>query len=110
MARQLDLVFHALSDGTRRSILRFVSQQEHSVGAIAEQFPISLAAVSKHLKVLDEAALISRRREGRSQVVSLNAQSLRPAEQWLAYYENFWTQQLDALQTYLEGDSNANSR
>jgi DNA-binding transcriptional ArsR family regulator len=108
--QQLDRIFHALSDETRRAILRLLSRAEHTVGAIAEQFPISLAAVSKHLQVLDSAALISRRRDGRSQIVRLNAQSLRPAEAWLAYYETFWTQQIDALQNYLEnnqGESDA---
>ena len=102
--QQLDLVFHALADETRRAILRLLSRAEHTVGELAERFPMSLAAVSKHLQVLDRAALIARKRVGRTQVIRLNATGLRPAEEWLAYYETFWTQQLDALQTYLEGE------
>jgi DNA-binding transcriptional ArsR family regulator len=65
---------------------------------------MSLAAVSKHLKVLESAELIARERRGSFQIVRLNAATLRPAEEWLAYYEKFWTRQLDALQTYLEGE------
>ncbi len=67
---------------------------------------MSLAAVSKHLNVLEAAELIARERRGSFQIVRLNAKSLKPAEEWLAYYETFWNRQLDALQTYLEGEEN----
>jgi DNA-binding transcriptional ArsR family regulator len=69
---------------------------------------MSLAAVSKHLKVLEAAELIARERRGSFQIVRLRANGLRPAEEWLAYYEQFWSAQLDALQTYLEGESDGN--
>lgn len=75
------------------------------MGELALQFPISLAAVSKHLKVLEAAKLIDREKRGSFGIVRLNAANLRPAEEWLAYYERFWTRQLDALGTYLEGES-----
>ena len=106
---RLDSIFHALSDPTRRSILRDLAEGEKTVGAIAEPYSMSLAAVSKHLQVLDRARLISRMRRGNFQVVRLNAPNLQPAEQWLAYYERFWTQQLDALQTYLEGENHGSA-
>ncbi len=102
--QRLDVVFHALSDRTRRTILRAVSTEARSVGEIARPFPVSLAAVSKHLKVLEAAELVTRERRGTTQMVRLNARAMRPADEWLAYYERFWTQQLDALQTYLEGE------
>ena len=101
-AVRLDSIFHALSDATRRSILRDVSAQEKTVGEVARPYRMSLAAVSKHLKVLEGAELIARERRGSFQIVRLKAQSLRPAEEWLAYYETFWTGQLDRLQTHLE--------
>ena len=69
---------------------------------IARPYPVSLAAVSKHLKVLEAAELIEREKRGSYQMVRLNAKTLRSAEEWLAYYEKFWTRQIDALQTYLE--------
>jgi DNA-binding transcriptional ArsR family regulator len=103
-AAHLDSIFHALSDATRRSILRDIAQKEKTVGEIAKPYPVSLAAVSKHLKVLEAAELIEREKRGSFQMVRLNAKTLRSAEQWLAYYEKFWSSQLDALQTYLEGE------
>ena len=107
---QLDSIFHALSDATRRSILRDIAEAEKTVTEIARPYPVSLAAVSKHLKVLEAAELIERQKRGSYQMVRLNAKALRSAEQWLAYYERFWTMQLDALQTYLEkGEGNGHT-
>ena len=104
-AARLDSLFHALSDETRRSILRTVSRREQTVGEIAKPYRMSLAAVSKHLKVLESAELIARERRGNFQIVRLNAPALRPATEWLAYYETFWNRQLDALQNLLEGET-----
>ncbi len=101
---RLDSVFHALSDPTRRSILRAVASEERTVGEIAKPYRMSLAAVSKHLKVLESAELIARERRGSFQIVRLNATALKPANEWLATYETFWNRQLDALQTLLEGE------
>ena len=101
-AAKLDLIFHALSDATRRSILKGVAKNEKTVSEIAEPYRMSLAAVSKHLKVLEAAKLIQRRKEGSFQIVSLNAKSLKTAEQWISYYQQFWSSRLDALQVLLE--------
>jgi DNA-binding transcriptional ArsR family regulator len=104
-AVRLDSIFHALSDSTRRSILRDISAKEKTVGEVARPYRISLAAVSKHLNVLESAELIARERRGSFQIVRLRAQNLRLAEEWLTWYEKFWNRQLDALQSYLEGES-----
>lgn len=109
-AARLDSIFHALSDSTRRAILRDVSRREKTVGEIAKPYRMSLAAVSKHLKVLETANLVARERRGNFQIVRMNARTLKPAEEWLAYYETFWNQQIDALQTYLEGDEHESKR
>jgi DNA-binding transcriptional ArsR family regulator len=106
-AVRLDSIFHALSDSTRRAILRDVSKQGKTVGEIAKPHLMSLAAVSKHLKVLEAAELIARERRGSFQIVRLKAANLRPAEEWLAYYERFWSRQLDALQAQLEREENS---
>lgn len=74
------------------------------MGELARPHRMSLAAVSKHLKVLESAELIARERRGNFQIVRLNAINLKPAEEWLAYYETFWNRQLVALQTYLEDE------
>ncbi len=99
---RLDAVFHALADGTRRAILREVTHSERAVGELARPFPISLAAVSKHLQVLERAQLVRIERRGSHRMVHLNPQSFRAAQDWLAFYETFWTERLDALQTHLE--------
>jgi DNA-binding transcriptional ArsR family regulator len=104
-AARLDSVFHALADETRRSILRDVSAGEKTVSEVAKPYAMSLAAVSKHLNVLEEAELIARQRRGSFQIVRLKANGLRPAEEWLAFYERFWNEQIDALQSYLEGET-----
>jgi DNA-binding transcriptional ArsR family regulator len=110
-AVRLDSIFHALSDSTRRAILRDVSSKEKTVGEVAKPYAMSLAAVSKHLKVLEEAELIARERRGSFQIVKLNAKSLRPADDWLAFYEKFWNRQIDALQSYLEkGEDDGDKR
>lgn len=101
-ALRLDDVFHALADTTRRSILRDVATGEKTVGQIAKPFPVSLAAISKHLKVLEGARLIHRQKKGSFQMVRINAAPMKEAEQWLAYYEKFWNQQLDALADLME--------
>ena len=102
-AAQLDSIFHALSDATRRAILRDIAGVEKTVSEIAKPYSVSLAAVSKHLKVLEAAELIQREKRGSYQMVRLNAKTLRSAEQWLTYYEKFWSTQLDRLQSHLEG-------
>jgi DNA-binding transcriptional ArsR family regulator len=101
----LDSIFHALSDATRRAILRDLSRHEKPVGDVAKPYPISLAAVSKHLEVLERANLIHRERQGNYRIVRLNPQTLRAAQDWLAFYETFWQGRLDALQTHLESAS-----
>lgn len=99
---RLDGVFHALSDSTRRSILRRVASGEKTVGEIAKPYQVSLAAISKHLKVLEAADLVQREKRGSFQIVRLNARPMKEAERWLAYYERFWTHQLDALEELLD--------
>src|ERR1700761_36059 len=100
-AARLDSIFHALSDSTRRSILRDIATREKTVSEIAKPHSMSLAAVSKHLKVLESAELIARQRRGSFHIVRLQAQSLKAAEEWIAFYSRFWNQSLDNLEKYL---------
>ena len=101
-AKKLDRIFHALSDQTRRAILVDVSKGENTVGDLAKPYNMSLAAVSKHLNVLEEAGLIDRKKVGSFRVVSLKAESLKTANEWLSYYGQFWNEKLDALQMFIE--------
>lgn len=102
---QLDAVFHALGDPTRRMMLRRLVQGELTVGQLAEPFEMSLAAASKHIKALESAGLISREVMGRVHVCRLDAGPLRAADEWLRYYENFWTARLDRLEALLRQDA-----
>lgn len=99
--QHLDSVFHALSDSTRRAILRDISAGEKTVGEIAEPYHVSLAAVSKHLKVLEKAELIHREKRGSFQFVRINARPMKQADRWLSFYEKFWSARLNALDKYL---------
>ena len=106
---RLDAVFHALGDPTRRLMLQRLAQGEQTVGQLADPFSMSLAAASKHIKALEGAGLISRIVRGRTHMCHLNAGPLRIADEWLRYYESFWTTRLDRLEELLRHDSAATS-
>ena len=101
----LTATFSALADPTRRDILTRLRRGERSVGELAEPLEMSWPAVTKHLKVLEAAGLLERRREGRRHVVSLNAAPLAQAGQWMEFYRGFWENSLDRLADHLEGES-----
>ena len=103
---QLDTVFHALGDATRRRMLgRLAQQGELTVGQLAEPFEMSLAAASKHVKALEAAGLIRREVRGRIHLCRLDAAPLSAAHDWLRHYERFWTTRLDRLEQLLRGDA-----
>ena len=106
-ATALDLTFSALADPTRRRILELLVQGEFRVTDLAKSFPISLPAVSKHLRVLEKAGLLSRRREGRAHHLKLEAQPMQEASEWLQFHQKFWEGRLDALADYLENNNPA---
>jgi DNA-binding transcriptional ArsR family regulator len=93
----LTLVLGAVADPTRRSIVRRLSIAEATVGELAEPFAMSMAAVSKHIHVLERAGLLEQRREGRLRHCRLVASPLRQLDAWLGDYRGFWDQRLDAL-------------
>src|ERR671912_571475 len=101
---QLDTVFHALSDATRRGMLSRLALGERSVGELAEPFAMSFAGASKHVKVLEEAGLIRREVRGRTHICRLEPGPLASADAWLRHYEQFWTERLDALERLLRDD------
>ena len=103
-ARQLDPVFSALADPTRRAILRRLRRGEATVTQVAQPFATSLPAISKHIKVLEEAGLLARRRDGRTHHLRLVASPLKIAVQWLEQYQVFWESQLDSLEQFLKAD------
>ncbi|MER8395764.1 metalloregulator ArsR/SmtB family transcription factor [Mesorhizobium sp. M1340] len=98
---QMDAVFHALGDATRRHMLRDLADGEKTVSQLAEPFAMSLAAASKHIKTLENAGLIRREVRGRTHLCRLAPGPLASAHQWLSFYERFWTGRLDVLERLL---------
>jgi DNA-binding transcriptional ArsR family regulator len=101
----LDTTFHALADATRRQMLeRLAADGRLSAGELAAPFQMSLPAVLKHLAVLEAAGLVRREKIGRVVHCELTAGPLREANDWLGFYERFWSSSLDRLKTYLESE------
>ena len=98
---RLSSTFHALADPTRRAILARLTLGEVSVNELAEPFDMSLPAVSKHLKVLEHAGLISRGRDAQFRPCKLEPQALKNVDEWLEEYRRFWELRLDRLEAYL---------
>jgi DNA-binding transcriptional ArsR family regulator len=106
---QLDAVFHALGDATRRQMVRDLASGERTVSQLAEPFAMSLAAASKHIKALENAGLIRREVRGRTHVCHLAPGPLASAHHWLTFYERFWTDRLNVLDRLLRQDSERHS-
>ena len=102
--QRLDTVFHALADPTRRGMLANLALGDKSIGELAEPFAMTFAGASKHVKVLEDAGLLRRRKVGRTHVITLEARPLEEAERWLRQWEKFWTIRLDRLEALIERD------
>ena len=109
LAPELTPIFHALSDSTRRRMLIELTSGERTVGQLAEPFAISLAAASKHIKVLEGAGLIRREVPGRAHLCRLDPGPLETAHEWLTFYERFWTARLDILDRLLREEDEQKS-
>ena len=99
---QLDLVFNALADRTRRAILARLALDDAKVGELTELFTISQPAISRHLKVLETAGLVSRNRQGTMRLSHLEATPLRDAATWIADYRTFWAESYSRLDELLQ--------
>jgi DNA-binding transcriptional ArsR family regulator len=97
----LDAVFHALSDPTRRAMLGHLAERERTIGELATPFSMSFAGASKHVRVLENAGLVTRTIRGRTHLCRLRAARLAEANAWLRRYERFWTNRLDMLEQLL---------
>ena len=97
----LNNIFHALADSTRREMVQMMAQKERTVSELAEPFDMSLAGISKHIKVLERAHLVERSVNGRTHICRLNTESLAQATKWLQIYENFWNNRFNILENEL---------
>lgn len=103
----LDAVFHALADPTRRAMLGHLAERELSIGELATPFSMSFAGASKHVKVLENAGLVTRTIVGRTHLCRLQAARLAEADAWLRRYQRFWTERLDTLEALLRAEDEA---
>jgi len=107
---EMNSVFHALGDATRRQMLRDLAAGERTVSELAQPFAMSLAAASKHIKVLEGAGLIRREVRGRTHFCRLDPGPLASAHEWLGFYERFWTSRLDVLEQLLRDEDVAKAK
>ena len=101
---RLDATFHALADPTRRGMLASLALGEKSIGELADPLDMSFAGASKHVKVLEDAGLIARRKIGRTHLIRIEAKPLEEAERWLRQWEKFWTVRLDRLEALVKSE------
>ncbi len=105
LSQQLDLIFHALADETRRKMLLLIAKKQCTVSDLAAPFSMSLAAISKHVKVLERAGLLEREKSGRIHNCQLNAKPLREAAGIIKELQRYWEDKFDALADFLEKTS-----
>ncbi|MFD1776908.1 ArsR/SmtB family transcription factor [Paenibacillus rhizophilus] len=97
-------VFQAIADPTRRQVLRLLSEKERPISEIAAHFPVSRTAIAKHLHILSEAELVSGRKVGREKLYRLQPKPLQELQEWLSYYERFWSNKLSILKHIVENE------
>lgn len=98
----LDMIFGALADATRRDILKRVSREEHTISELAEPYAMSMAAIAKHVSVLEKAGLVTKHRSGKEKVVHITPKTIKVAAAHLSEYEKVWSARFDALEKILE--------
>jgi DNA-binding transcriptional ArsR family regulator len=103
----LDAIFHALADPTRRAMLGQLAERELTIGELATPFRMSFAGASKHVRVLENAGLLTRTIRGRTHLCRLQAARLAEADAWLRRYQRFWNEKLDRLESLLRADDEA---
>ncbi len=99
---QLDDIFHSLADPIRRDILRRVMECELSVGELVEKYQVSFAAISKHIKVLEKANLVHKRKEGKKYMVALRPETLEEVDKYLEQYRTMWESRYNKLDSLLK--------
>jgi DNA-binding transcriptional ArsR family regulator len=106
----LDLVFHSFADATRRDILKRLSRGEQTISELARPYKVSLAAIAKHVSVLERAGLVSKRRSGKERVARIVPETFRAAESHLSEYEKLWAARFDALEELLNKTTDKENR
>ncbi len=92
-----DKVFPALADGNRRKIIELLHEQDSSLLELSKEFSITFQALSKQIKILEEAGIVNKKKQGKYRILTLNKKALSPSLKWIAYYSNFWNHSFDHL-------------
>jgi DNA-binding transcriptional ArsR family regulator len=103
-AQMTEATFQALADPTRRAVLDLLRRGSQPAGQIADAFPVSRPAISKHLRLLRRAHLVREHREGRNRIYQLNPEPLRAVDSWIAQYRDFWVANLNSLKSFVEAE------
>jgi DNA-binding transcriptional ArsR family regulator len=103
-AKVTEATFQALADPTRRAVLDLLRRGSQPAGQIADAFPVSRPAISKHLRLLRRAHLVREHREGRNRIYQLNPEPLRAVDSWIGQYRDFWTASLNSLKSFVEAE------
>jgi DNA-binding transcriptional ArsR family regulator len=103
-AKTTEATFQALADPTRRAVLDLLRRGSQPAGEIAQAFPVSRPAISKHLRLLRRAHLVREHREGRHRVYQLNPEPLRAVDSWIGQYRDFWVANLNSLKSFVEAE------
>ena len=98
------LVFRAIADPTRRSIMAMLATGEHALGDIASNYEMTRPAVTKHLKILEQGGLVKVRTQGRERLHTLQPEALRSVAEWISFFSQFWDEKLDNLKRAVEAD------
>ncbi len=101
---EIQPVFRALADPTRRAIISILAERPRTIGEVASAFPVSRPAIAKHLKILEESDIIRVMAKGRERINSLNPEALKRAAEWLGVFDRFWDDRLAKLKTEVEKD------
>lgn len=96
-----DKVFPALADGNRRKLIELLHENDATLLELADSFPISFQALSKHIKILETAKIIRKKRQGKYRVISLNRNAFKPTLEWISFYSNFWNESFDKLESVI---------
>lgn len=105
IADPLNLIFHSLADATRRDMLRRLSRAEQTISELAKPYAMSLAAIAKHINVLEKAGLVTKARNGKEKIVAIVPEAVQAAETHLTEYEKLWAARYDALEALLNEES-----
>ena len=93
----MEKIFSALADKNRRKIIELLYEKDSTLLELADNFSVSFQAMSKHIKILENAQIVNKERQGKYRILSLNRNSLKPSLEWISYYSNFWNESFDKL-------------